>query len=65
MNIKYVLLKIVLIFFLGGIRGDEMNFVALDWPWVGEFVIFIFWSRIDVNRHTCVVYQIYNGCGSE
>ena len=53
-NIKYILLKIALMFLWGGIRGDEMNFVALDWPWLGEFVIFILWSRIDVNHHTCV-----------
>ena len=37
--------------FWGEIRRDEMNFLALDWPWVGEFVIFVFWSRIDVNHH--------------
>ena len=39
----------------GGIRGDEMNFLALDRPWVGDFVIIILWSPIDVNHHTCVV----------
>jgi len=36
-----------------------MNFLALHRPWVGEFVMFIFWSHIDVNNHTCVVKFLF------
>ena len=36
----------------GGIRGDAMNFLALDWPWVGDFAIIILWSPTYVDHHT-------------
>ena len=54
-SIKIYPTEVALIVLGGVFRGDEMSFLALDWPWVGEFVIFIFWCRIDVNHHTCVV----------
>ena len=41
----------VVILYLFGIRGDEINFLALGWPWVGEFVILIFWILRRLETH--------------